>query len=142
MDLCKLIFTLSLSIVLVACSEVPDSRISSDQSQDDSTSHEEFKMGQSVFITHCERCHNAPDEEVLDGFMWAGLFDRVPNGREYVFTFITSSSALRNDSDLYAIRIKEMWGSSDYEHEFSEILEEKELSQLMTYLEKSLEPGE
>lgn len=95
-------------------------------------------IGLKLFAVNCEKCHTAPHKPIQDGSMWGGLFDRVPSGEKYVIEFICSSSKLRNDSDLYAIRIKEIWGNRDYEHEFSGSLTKDELKNLMVYLKEDI----
>ena len=138
----NIIIGLLLGLIIISCSDQRPlnesiKSVSKVETQDEW--NDRVEKGKTLFATNCEKCHTAPHRIVRDGTSWTGLFERVPDGEKYILEFFCSSSTMRNDSDLYAIKIKEEFGSTDYEHEFSSSLSKEELKNLMVYLKEEIE---
>ncbi len=89
------------------------------------------EQGELVFEQHCKYCHKIGRKDVPD---WKGLVNHIPGGEETIIQFIASSSRLREDSNWYAINIKQEYNNTPFEHEFREKLTKQDFHNLMVYV--------
>lgn len=90
--------------------------------------------GQKLFTLHCQQCHALLKIQPGNGRSLQGILYRIPGPPEkYFAAFINDSYALKQSGDAYAHKLDEL-GKSDYEHTFKNILNDKEIGDIIEYI--------
>lgn len=90
--------------------------------------------GRRLFKTNCAVCHAPMDINPETGKNLRGVLDRLPKPTEtYLKKFIQDSYTLRKTDNGYAKMIKAK-SKVDYEHDFKDILNEKEVEDIIEYI--------
>lgn len=93
-----------------------------------------YSEGKQLFSRFCNTCHVAPEEHVLDQYLFVNLFERLPSPSEdYFVSYISDSKSLKASGNKYAKQVDEVW-NQDYEHKFKDSLSTKDFSSLINYI--------
>lgn len=94
----------------------------------------DYSRGKQLFKQHCNVCHPAPEENLVDQYLFVDLFDRLPSpAEEYFVWYLSDSKSLKGSGDAYAKHLDEVW-DTDYEHRFGDSLSDQDFSALITYV--------
>ncbi len=111
---------LSTIVVLCRCNYRNETNTgSTSENQVDSSRFKKVAVsyiyGKQLFTKLCNKCHPAPDKDLLDQYLFDNLFERLPAPAEdYFVKYISDSRLLRASGNEHARKVDEVW-NRDYE---------------------------
>ncbi len=100
----------------------------------DTTTSNQLYLGEQIYNRECASCHFLNMDMIGPALKGA-----VQRGREnafdgWIYAFVQNQDSLIQIEDLYTLNLKEVWGSSKWNHQF-DYLKRTQVDQIFCYIE-------